>query len=140
MCAARAIEGGGGLVFDRSPPRTRREHHKVVCVSTHLLPLCVSVSRPLDMVSHFPYLVVFRLSLCRSFCLAVILALAICFAARHTRRQEGGGEGDGAKARISEEGTRGRCTVHALVDICRLSGVIYKRCFHRDITERRLCV
>lgn len=90
VCGESGRGVGGGYLIGARQER-RRELRKVVCVFTHLLPLYVSVSHPLDMVSHFPTWSFFRLSLCRSFCLAVILALAICFAARHTRRQEGGG-------------------------------------------------
>lgn len=82
-CAQRERSGG----FDsRSPGPSRKTLQGHLCF-THLLPRCFSVSHLLDTVSRFPTLSFFCLSLSPSFCLAVILALAICFLVRHTRRR-----------------------------------------------------
>lgn len=142
MCAVRA-SGGWGVwgVFDRSPPRTEtRTPQGRLCFYTSATSLRLRLS-PSGYGFPLPYLVVFP-----------PLALPLLLSGGHpcprhlfrsTPHTETGGrrvKGDGAKVRISEEGIRERCTVRASVDICRLSGVMYECCFHRDITERHLCL
>lgn len=141
MCAERAGEGWGGWLFDRSPPRTKtRTPQGRLCFYTSATSLRLRLS-PSGYGFPLPYLVVFSAS--RSAAPSVWRSsLPSPSVSQHATHGDGreAGEGDGAKVRISEEGIRERCTVCASVDICRLSGVMYKCCFHRDITERRLCL
>lgn len=71
---------------------------------THLLPRCLSVSHPVDMVSHFP-----TTSLSASGCLSLLLSGGhpcprhLFHRAPHTETV-GGKKGDGAKQGMSEEG------------------------------------
>ena len=116
MWTARAFGG-----FDRSPPSTRRKHHKVVCV---LRICCLAASRSLAPRIWFPTSLPCRflhLALPPSFCLAVILALAICFTVCHTQRRREAGRNVASKRKSGN-------TPHT-IHRSGVSGVLYQGCF-----------
>lgn len=132
-CARREQFGG----FDRKLPRSERKLHKVVCVP-HIC--CLSASPCLTRWIRFPplpYLVVFCLARSPSFCLAVILALAICFTVRHTQSRRKVGRETVLKKGMSGKGKEESCTVRASADISKLSRVLFWGCFHWNITGWR---
>lgn len=99
MCTVTAIGG-----FDRSP-RICWKGYKVVCV-IHICYLSATTLSHTGYGFPFSYLIVFSLLLAPSFCLAVILALAICFAVRHTQRWRDIGRGTVLKKSIERRKTR----------------------------------
>lgn len=117
------------------PPRLSRKLFKAVCILTHLPPLCFSVSHSVDAGFPFRCLVIFCLSLSPSFCLVVILALAICFSVCRTQRRREAGRGTSAK-----KSRRGivRMMHSTIIDIFRPSGVKFESCFHREIPDGHL--
>lgn len=91
-CSAGERSGGG--VRSEPAKNVREKLHKVILCFTHLLPPSPSHSKygfPIPSLSD-----PFSALSSSSSCLVVILALAICFPAHHTRRQRELGEEDGA--------------------------------------------